>query len=1109
MITFRTLRWMLLLVLIAAGCGGAYVWKLWSESDAILRAALVNKLQEVAPGWDIELGRIGFDYQGRVCISDAKLRVGEEHKVLLEIPETVIVINREKLVDKEAVIELVRILRPRVVLERDSSGHWNIEGLPPRPPSHGPVSEIQIEQATLVLRFAPLAYDRIDEAQDGFEVVPASATVTAPATKTEIVLNNVDVRLIPSGKRKFLIKTTGGFDLSAGLTAEGQWDCDSASWKATGTFKDLKIGTTLMDLLAGISPSVQQGLGAVRTKMEHLLAERRQPAEPRRDLGLAATADVNFQLEQPEGPNALIAQGNVELHTGEITNPLLPWPLYDLQGRVEYEGGQVTIRQLAGHNGKTTASMGGFVFVGGEAPSGELKFNLGDVTLDSRVQDCLTGGLARAYQALHATGQADLQVLFQSDGTAPWKHGGVITLKNCTVEHANFPYHVDAVGGQVTITGKERVDLDVHGIAGGRPVTLTGKITNPGPDGEVVLDIRGTGLRIDERLRNACVPKVQAILDHLRIAGTFSGHVRISRPAGPHEVYTPYIVAELRNCTAAPKSFPYALSDLSAKLEGGGLDWKISDIQARHEGAIIRAAAGTCADPRGRCQLVLKVSAADVPIDQQLQGALTEQWQKLWREFSPTGKVNIGALLEWTEGGAPSIQMNAKINDGTMLMQSFPYPLDSVNADVTVGPGWLRIKSFSGRHHETRVVFTGSGDFSNPTAWRVNLANIVVDDLDPERRFRKALPKTLREVIESLDPRGKVSLTGEIDFLGTQGQQETVITAAWNLEVIHSGTALTAGVDLEDVFGRARIEGTWDGENVTAKGTIDLDSITFRGHQLLKVRGPVSVNGNQLVIGSKVAVNGDHQLDGGPPVDNEGRMTAEFVGGLLGLDGVVKLQEKTSYHVRITLAGGLLERYSDLYLPGQKQLKGVMNGWVDLFGSGNSANKLEGRGRLLISPAALYELPIFVAILSIPSFAPLDKTAFRTAGFDFDVGGGQFLFRRIELIGDTMSLLGRGFVRFEGNVGLHFYSRNGRNRIIIPLVREAIEEATRGWLEVSVEGTINKPTARIRTLPQLDDALRGFLGGLGKREPSETAKPKKGRKDRDRAPTAGAAPSRN
>ena len=89
--------------------------------------------------------------------------------------------------------------------------------------------------------------------------------------------------------------------------------------------------------------------------------------------------------------------------------------------------------------------------------------------------------------------------------------------------------------------GARSLTFDVTGMASGfRPLKLTGKVTNPGPECSAVFNIEGKAIRIDDRLRTACSPKLQAVFDlRCTVQGIFNGHVRLIRPAGLNQRYTP------------------------------------------------------------------------------------------------------------------------------------------------------------------------------------------------------------------------------------------------------------------------------------------------------------------------------------------------------------------------------------------------------------------------------------------------------------------------------------------------------------------------------------------------------------------------------------------
>jgi len=275
--------------------------------------------------------------------------------------------------------------------------------------------------------------------------------------------------------------------------------------------------------------------------------------------------------------------------------------------------------------------------------------------------------------------------------------------------------------------------------------------------------------------------------------------------------------------------------------------------------------------------------------------------------------------------------------------------------------------------------------------------------------------------------------------------------------------------------------GSWDGHNVHVNGRVNLFSMYGFSHQFTYINGPFKLDNQELVVGSEKAFAPLPAGATAEPIPDAQRMTARFVNGTIQLDAQAHLDaDKTRYRVKAAIHNASLGEYARLYIPNQGSLRGVMNGWVDLSANSPNPKDVTGRGQLLIHPAALYELPVFVQILKAFSFAPPNNTAFTYALSNFSVGNRQFDFHEIDLIGDALSLRGRGTARFDGALHLMFYSRpaGAWQRSIF---RDLANGFGQGWIGVQVTGTVQQPRATTTGLPQMDDAFRKFLDAFNQR----------------------------
>src|SRR5262249_12296048 len=162
------------------------------------------------------------------------------------------------------------------------------------------------------------------------------------------------------------------------------------------------------------------------------------------------------------------------------------------------------------------------------------------------------------------------------------------------------------------------------------------------------------------------------------------------------------------------------------------------------DGAQISGSGSYVVDAKGIPHLDLTIAGSDVAVDQTLYQALPESCQTIYRELSPTGITAFKTRIAWTPGSIPKVKLAARISQGSFAVKSFPFALDQVQAELLVGEGEITVKSLSGKHDETHVQFSAKGSYVPGEEWRLRLENLLVEDLEADRRFRKTLPARLR-----------------------------------------------------------------------------------------------------------------------------------------------------------------------------------------------------------------------------------------------------------------------------------------------------------------------------------------------------------------------------
>src|SRR5437870_8582698 len=141
------------LMLVAAGAaGGRYAYQLWTRRNELLKERILSTFHELVPDWKIDLRGASFDLQGRIRLSEFKLKAKTGPHPLCHYPETVLVVDREQLAEQKLLIHQVRLVQPQVYLVRHADGQWNWHGLPPPPRLSGSPPEWKIEQGTVTVR---------------------------------------------------------------------------------------------------------------------------------------------------------------------------------------------------------------------------------------------------------------------------------------------------------------------------------------------------------------------------------------------------------------------------------------------------------------------------------------------------------------------------------------------------------------------------------------------------------------------------------------------------------------------------------------------------------------------------------------------------------------------------------------------------------------------------------------------------------------------------------------------------------------------------------------------------------------------------------------------
>jgi hypothetical protein len=1042
----RLLRNMLTLglLLIVIG-GGAAAW-LYFRSDELLEAELLKQAEAIAPDCRITIGRANIDLLGRVRIFDLTVRLPDERRPALVIPETIITLDRQRFADQQQVlIEAIRISQPQVRIVRHADGRLNWSALKLVPPA----ASAQLPQIDIVHGHVDVLLERDAER-------PLSLPVE-------------DVNLIarPASRMSFSVQASARTEITGAVAVQATVPTQLAAWSLDAEVQKLAVDANTLQLATLLQPALHQQLVAG----QQWLIEKAPSVTGLRETPLTSavtlTARIQLHAEQTDPATKPVFRGTATLLSGRIEHPALPTTLFDLQGQADVDSKGVKFQKISARNGQTTLAIDGEVPFGG-GPAATVRVQ--GVPIDGALVTRLPAALQRHVESLALTGvvSGQIQVGLDSRGRPVWDIE--LSLASGSVRHERFPYPIRDVTGRLTWRG-DVVEIAGQGRGNGIPVEGVGTIRNPGPVADADFFVKAANVPIDETLLTSFPPNIRPIVESLKLTGRGNALARIVRPEGPNQKYQIGVVAHLVEGAIQPQVFPLAITKLTGYVRWLGDRVTFEKLSGEHDGAMLTGA-GFYDWKAAPGQLSLAVDGTNAAFDRALYTALPESLQDVWDSFAPQGRFDVATTIDWSPGHVPVVEVSKfDVLDAAVTMPDFPYPFQDVTGSFRYRENVVDINAFTARHDDTRVSGSGVAKCGVDGAVEIELSQLHVDDLSPSPALRRALPPTLRSVVDTLAPTGRFSFHGPVRMFNDR-RRGGLVQADWDLQVLLAGAAFNVGLRVDDAHGRVKFAGRWTPQETMLSGRLDLDSLDIlSNHQITQVRGPFVLRDGVLTAGA-----------GGPQGDNGSRpehLVGEAFQGDLSLDAIVDLRrESPDYRVHIELNGASLENYAQRHLRGYNNIRGLTNGWMELRGQGLLASGLTGEGQLQISPAALYELPVFLQMFQLPQFQPFNRAAFNYANFFFTIANERYNFEPIDLVGNTISLRGRGSVRFDGQVALNFYSMQPRNPVRIPALREIVgmvNNLSQGWLAVEVYGPMQAPMARVVPLPAVDTALQQFL----------------------------------
>jgi hypothetical protein len=1014
----------------------------------------------------------------------------------LRLPFVRVLFDPIRMLQGEVAVHQIILAQPTVRLAQCADGSWNVDSLfaspwPMKPSERTPVVRIVRGSIELV--------------QGGYQGIGKE---DSPEERPPVVLRDVDLTIEPMDDRK-LVKFAGeaACDWADRIRIEGVADPATGRVELTGAMTGANPGPKV---LAAVKPEWVEEWK--KTGLDDLECDV-----------LLESASLKFAAGMPKFQDYRI---RIDLLRGRLQRADLPFPLTDLRGSVTVRNDQVVLERAEGFNGRTILRAAGKMGLRNwRTDPLDVTLHAVNLQIDQRLQKVTPQQWKDLWVEYLPRGELNLAIRAVRDRAGGEIGFGInVDCRDVAVCYEFFPYPLEHIWGQITWSGNEIrlgnpdkpvLEGGLKTLLGNRPAAISGIIRNPGPMAEVDLTLEAENLVIDETLLNSLPPETRRVVDDFQPTGEVKARAVVkrrpvpnpngSRPLSRLDVTTEMELGE--RCSIRWVGMPYPVHNLRGKLKFDPDRWVFESITGTNgtarlsaNGVVSRIGPRTIPQaplPKRRprpasgdsmgvivppvtansnrssksAQLKSNISirADRLPFDDQLKESLPPIWRTTWETINPIGSASVVAQIEIdpskdldsrqiTIVPDQDTRLNLVVHrrdvSGNSAAKPLELSLDQVRGQFVSNNGAIMMQDVDFMFRNARVSLEqGQVDLQNDGKFNLWAKGLLARDLHLDAGFRQKMTPVMARFAQRFDDGRPITFRADLS-LGWSGRPGEPTWCRWeNGLVVLNGNSFDVGWPLRNLQGQLdNLTGRFDGLDLEMGGVVALDTLNVKGFPINRFSAPFRIEKGYVNMPS---------------------IQADVLGGQLYGDMNLQIANEPMYETNLKLIGLDLALYAQ-NVPGRQTVRGRVSGSMSMKGKGGDPRNLQGTGTAKITEGDLGEIPEFLRFVKAINLSPATKTAFDTAQVEFAVTNGITSFDTIKFQGDAFSLDGDGTMSSHGDLDIHLNVIYGRDRMKIPVLTDAIKEATGQFIQVRVNGKPSYPDFRLDVLPSTFEALRSI-----------------------------------
>ena len=722
-----------------------------------------------------------------------------------------------------------------------------------------------------------------------------------------------------------------------------------------------------------------------------------------------------------------------------------PYPVTDLSGRVEVEGGWAACGGMHGRIGSSLLRTA-FRLPIDPDQGGESSFVFegdGAIPIDETLIEALTPRgepetkLAAFVRSLRPGGSVRIaSAVIRKDAAGQPRRRVELEIVNGHLRYERFAYPLFNVNGTIRVRDN-RMDLVDFGGTNANAGTIRCHGTYFMPDQDAPATMAGT-----------------------RTLGTAPPLSASPPSASPPSASPP---------SASPPSASPPSTTPTTPIPSSALTMPIANGSAVPE-------------------LHLVFRAANVSMDDSLRSSLPAATRHVWDAISPSGMLDDLTVSMIRADGDSDLALDVRaiqhdtphVTNRTLSLRPvvIPYRLDITGGSVHYDGDRVLIRSVTGRHDASHVAADGECVPTADGRWALSLDIHGGSRLVPDAELIEALPEEMEEAVRRLQIRGPLSVRGSTRIL-LSDERHPEPTIDWDLLLQLEGNRIGDVGPVHSLRGELSVQGRQDEQALTAAGEVRIDSMHVYGLQIMGVRGPFTIVDDELTLGtfrervSSIASNAT--LTDVPGVSPR-TIRGQIFDGVLDLEGLVKLSSG-DFDVQFAIRDARVPTLLADLGHADRELIGTFAGQAHLEGRLGAPELLTGSGVASLSGTNLYKLPLLVQVLNQLRITPTEDVAFTDGEVEFTIDDDQLQFRQLQLWGALVALHGYGRLNRRGDLDLTFNTRVSPQNVFTRAMGPLRHSRYTLWT-IDVQGPFDNPTIERRALDGVGQTLERLFPGL-------------------------------